>query len=418
MTNVSSLLIKVFIAMVVPLSGIVVQAKPFKRVLVISGGGINPGVAVGIIAGVQASGWKPDLIIATCGAGIGGIVNNAEKDIDTSFKLMKSKEFHAALSQVKIETSSGIKMMQKLKGAKDTTIYPDIFENLLLNSPNEFPKLIKTTEFNRDPAHPKLIIVSSKANFAPTDVGQVRNNHPLFQQVYFTDPDTAKLLNGWSLPDQFAYPNTTVQKDTLALGNYDLITAMRAGISDPYLLNPSIVDGNYYFTGAVDLYPIDIAVALGDEVVATYPANLFQEYEDDAFYSAFGFKQTNRALEAIQHKDVKWLDIYGLDDLSFNPKRELITMKSGIPEDYNTFVGMISRQWSFGFDRAKEAIQAAPGSKTDVRSHLRKPINPKLREEFSCKNAYEWKTGQSNSCTSDNAPGCDRNTSSKCSAIR
>lgn len=403
--------------MIIPLSGVVAQAKPFKRVLVISGGGINPGVAVGIIAGVQASGWKPDLIIATCGAGIGGIVNNSEKDIDTSFKLMKSKEFYQALSQVQIETSSGIKMMKKLEIAKDTTIYPDIFEKLLLKSPNEFPQIIKTTEFNRDPAHPKLILVSSKANFTAKDVGQLRNNHPLFQQVYFTDSDTAKLLKGWSLPDQFSYPNTTVQKDTLALSDYDLISSMRAGIADPYLLNPSVLDGNYYFTGAVDLYPIDLALALGDEVVTTYPANLFQDYEDTAFISAFGFKQTDRALEAIQHKDVKWIDIYGLDALSFNPKRELVSMKSGIPNTYTEFEGMISQQWSFGYDRAKEAIQAAPGAAKDVRTHLRRPINPKLREEFSCKNANEWKTGHRESCMSDDTPECDRN-SNKCTPLR
>lgn len=418
MTNVSKVLIRVLVAVVIPLSGFVAQAKPFKRVLVISGGGINPGVAVGIIAGVQASGWKPDLIIATCGAGIGGIVNNSEKAIDASFKLMKSKQFYEALSQVQIETSSGLKLVKKLDIAKNTSIYPDIFENLLLHAPNEFPKIIKTTEFNRDPAHAKLILVSSKANFDPKDVGQLRRNHPLFQQVYFTDSDTAKHLHGWNLPDQFAYPNTTVQKDTLAVSNYDLISAMRAGIADPYLLNPSILDGNYYFTGAVDLYPIDLAVALGDEVVTTYPANLFQDYEDTAFMSGFGFKQTDRALEAIQHKDVKWIDIYGLDDLSFNPKREMVSMKSGIPSTYTEFEGMISQQWSFGFDRAKEAIQAAPGAAKDVRSHLRRPINPKLREEFSCKNANEWKTGQNQSCVSDATPGCDRTSSNSCTALR
>ncbi|MGZ3743093.1 MAG: hypothetical protein ACXWRA_04460, partial [Pseudobdellovibrionaceae bacterium] len=59
-------------------------AKPFKRVLVISGGGLNPGLALGIIAGVQEKGWRPDLIIATCGAGLGAAINNSEQSITGS----------------------------------------------------------------------------------------------------------------------------------------------------------------------------------------------------------------------------------------------------------------------------------------------------------------------------------------------
>ncbi len=413
-----SIFIKILVVILIPFVTLAVQAKPFKRVLVISGGGINPGLALGMIAGIQSSGWMPDLVIATCGAGIGSIVHNAEKSTEASLQLMKSQEFYKALSEVKIETSSGIALMKKIEKAKDTSIYPDIFTNLLLHSPNSFPKLIKTTEFNTNSAHPKLILISSRSNFGPQDVGQIRNNQPLFQQVYFTDTETAKLLQGWKLPDQFAFPNTTVQKDTLAFGEYDLITAMRAGISDPYLLNPSIVDGHYYFTGAVDLYPIDLALALGDEVVTTYPANLFKDYEDVVFMSAFGFKQTTRALEAIQHKSVKWIDISGMDDLSFNPTREIINMKSGIPDTYSKYEKKITEQWKFGYDRGFEAIKSAPGAAKDVRTHLRKPINPKLRDRFSCENANEWATERRSSCTSDRRDGCDRYSSKKCTPLR
>jgi len=414
----TSIFVKVLISILIPFGSLALQAKPFKRVLVISGGGINPGLAVGMIAGVQASGWNPDLVIATCGAGIGSIVNNSQKDIIGSLDLMKTREFFDAVSLVKIETSSGLTLIKKLDKAKDTSIYPDIFQTLLLHSPDSFPKLIKTTEFNRDPAQPKLILVSSRSHFGPNDVGQIRNGHPMFQEVFFTDPDTARLLKGWRLPEKFSFPYTTVQNDTEALSKYDLITAMRAGIADPYLLNPLFLDGNYYFTGAIDLYPIDLAAALGDEVVASYPASLFQEYEDVAFNSAFGFKQTARALEAIQHRDVKWVDINGMDDFSFNPKREFINMKSGIPESHSKFQTTIAQQWNFGFERGKEAIAAAPGKLIDVRTHLRKPINPKLRDEFTCKNAYEWSTDRRDSCLSDDAPECDRDANEKCTPIR
>ncbi len=394
------------------------DAKPFKRVLVISGGGINPGLALGMIAGVQEMGWRPDLIIATCGAGMGAAIYNSEPSITKSYEVLTSYDFFRALNQVVIETSNGIEILNKLNKAKDTTRYPDVFDKNLLFAPQEMPRILRKIDFNHEPGTPRLIFLSARALFFPYQVGQLRAPEPLFQQTYFTDPETAKYLKGWNLPPQLSYPYSMLMRETEAISTEDTITAARAGIADPYLLNPSLVNGYYHFTGAVDLFPLDLAEALGDEVVASYPASLFLEYEDVAVKSGFGFKQTTRALQAIQHKGVKWVDISGADDISFNPSRLVLVMRSGIPQEHMQFKLGVGKQWSFGRDRAKEALQAAPGKLTDVRHHLRKPINPKLLEDFSCKNAYEWKTDRQDSCMSDRSSKCDRNKAKTCVPIR
>lgn len=395
-----------------------VEAKPFKRVLVISGGGINPGLALGLIAGVQEAGWRPDLIIATCGAGLGTAVYNSEQSITKSYDVLTSPEFFRALHHVVIQTSNGIEILKKLDRAKNTARYPDIFDNNLLFAPQEMPRVLVNEEFNRDPRRPKLIILSARALFFPHQVGQMRSLEPLFQQTYFTDPDTAEYLQGRKLPKKLSYPFTTLMAETLTISTETAPSAARAGIADPYLLNPSVVDGYYHFTGAVDLYPLDLAVSLGDEVMASYPASLFLDYEDVAVKAGFGFKQTARALEAIQHKDVKWIDINGADALSFNPSRLVVVMRSGIPNDPMKFKLGVGKQWSFGRDRAREALKAAPGNLLDVRNHIRKPINPKLLEDFSCKNAYEWKTDRRDSCVSDKTSNCDRTKAKTCLPIR
>jgi hypothetical protein len=400
------------------LQAAVVTAKPFKRVLVISGGGVNPGAALGMIAGVMEKGWRPDLIIATCGAGLGTAIFNSEPNIRDSYDVLTSWNFYKGLNEVVVQNPNGIAMMEKLKLAKNTFVYPDIFEGTLLHAPLDLPYMLRNMEFNRDPAKPKLVIVSARAFFGPHQVGQRRSYEPMFQQVYFTDPETAQHIDGWTLPKAKSYPFTTLMPQTLTVSNHSAVTAMRAGIADPFLLNPSVVDGYYHFTGAVDLFPLDLATTLGDEVLATYPASLFLDYEDTAVKAGFGFKQTTRALEAIQHKDVKWIDISGADDLSFNPKLVVVVMKSGIPSDYTQFKLGVAKQWNFGRDRANEAINVAPGKLTNVRYHLRKPINPKLYEDFTCKNANEWKTDQRDSCLSDRTSGCDRNKAQKCVAIR
>lgn len=394
-------------------------AKPFKKVLVINGGGINPGIAVGIIAGVQAQGWNPDLVIATCGAGIGAIMNHSESSLEGNMNLLKSKAFFETLNSVQVQTPNAFEMFNKIEEAKDTTRYPHIFENVLLHAPESFPKIINNVDFNNNSKKTKLIILSGRALFGPQDAGnERRRNEPLFQQVYITDPQTAKLIDGWRLPPQFSFPNSTVEQKTATISNLDTISAMRAGIADPYLLNPSIIDDHYHFTGAIDLYPIDLATYLGEEVVTTYPTALFLEHEDRVINMAFGFKQTSKALEAIQHKDVKWIDLSGMDELGFNPKVKFLSIVSTIPSEYNAFSNGVSAQWKLGYDRAVEALKAAPGALVDVRTHLRKPINPKLRDEFSCKNANEWKTDKRNNCTSDLTPNCERNMANTCEPIR
>ncbi|MGZ3744895.1 MAG: hypothetical protein ACXWRA_13985, partial [Pseudobdellovibrionaceae bacterium] len=306
----------------------------------------------------------------------------------------------------------------KLKKAKNTFVYPSLFAGNLLYTPENLPQFLRNSEFNRNPALPKTIILSARAFFGPSQVNQARPFAPIFQQVYFTDPVTAEDLKGWKLPKKYSYPFSTIANETLAISSVDTVTAFRAGSADPYLINPSRVDGYYQFSGAVDLFPLDLAVALGDEVVATYPASLFLDYENVAVMSGFGFKQTTRALEAIQHKDVKWIDVSGADDLSFNPSRLILLMQSGIPKDFMDYKLGVAKQWSFGRDRANEAIQVAPGKVTDIRQHLRKPINPKLAQEFSCKNANEWKTEQRDSCINDDSSECDRKLAKKCIPIR
>lgn len=400
------------------LSGIA-DAKPFKRVLVISGGGINPGVALGMIAGVREEGWRPDLVIATCGAGITAMVYNSEQSTVRSLEIVRSRTFFESISQFRINKPNGIEMIQKLEKAKNTARYPDIFHGNLLHGPQKFPSHILTNDqFNRDPSKTKFLFISARALFGPEQAGLLRKPEPLFKLTYLTDPDTAENLRGRTVSDKDAYPNTTLAKETDVISHFDVVTAMRAGIADPYFLNPGVVDGQYYFTGAVDLYPIDLAVSLGEEVVATYPAGLFLDYEDLVFKSGFGFKQTTKALEAIQHKDVKWVDISGIDDVGFNPDRFLVVMKSGIPKDHLEYQVGVGKQWSFGRDRAREAIRVAPGSMTNVRGHLRRPINPKLLKEFTCKNANEWKTDQRDQCVSDTSPRCDRKKAKSCLPIR
>lgn len=407
-----------FIAFQSFFNGSIGVAKPYKRVLVISGGGINPGFAAGIIAGAQMKGWQPDLIIATCGAGIGATIHHSEQSLKETYDVLMSQNFFKALKSVKIETANLLTLASKLSKAEDHSIYPSIFHNNVLYVPFTFPPLLKNNTFHPTPASAKLILISAKSLFGPEDVGQKREQKPLFQQVFFTDDKTAEFIRGWTLPEQQSYPNTNIARNTETITSQSTMMAMRAGLADPYLLNPLKVNDDYYFAGAIDLYPIDLALALGEEVMATYPMGFSPDYEEISTLTSYGFSQNKRRLETLQHTKVKWIDISDADSVGFNPAPKFIWMTNMIPRTYHLFTSAVAKQWQLGRDRSIEALTVAPGSIVDVRSHLRRPISPRLLDDFSCHNAYEWKTNEVASCISDKVDGCNRRTAKTCTPLR
>jgi|GEM_PF-4326153 len=409
------------VSCIVSFSGSFAEAKPFKRVLVLSGGGVNPGFGLGVISGVESMGWHPDLIIATCGAGMGATMYNAFHNIPDSLDALVSDKYFNVLQNLQIDNGNALDFLPILENP-NYYVVPSIFNNLILRFPNNISKFVKNLEFNRDPRKAKLILIGARSQFGPQDVGQLRKPGPQFVQTYFTDPDTARLLAGWKIQTVNAYPRSTVALETETETRLDSIDALRATIGDPFFLNPGYFNGQYYFTGAVDLYPYDLAEALGDEVVATYPGGLFKPFEDTVFRIAFGYNQTTRALQAVQHKNIKWVDISVHENLGekmdFNPDNFLIWMKSNVPNNYDDYRTRVGDQWKRGLVRGQEAIINSKG-KMDVRWYLRQPINPALLTEFSCKNANAWKTDSADYCEADVSQGCDRRRySSSCTPLR
>lgn len=393
--------------------------KKFKRALVITGGGLAPGAAMGVIAGVENMGWKPDVIIATCGATMATIITHSFGNSEKAFDYMKGPQFFTLLNNIKVGNPSLLDVRDNFESAKAA---PDklhnFFENNILYTGNELGKHLEQSNFVSDEQRPRIVIVAAQANFGPAQVGQVFNEGR-FTQVYFTDSDTAKHLENYPSPIRRIFPKSYFTPDTLIFTDKTLEQSLRAGISDPFLVNPGYMDGKYYFTGASDLIPLDLAHTLADEILISYPYGLFEGYQNLAFNNAFGFNQSDRVLQAIQDTTVKWIDMSGFEDITFDPAPSYLTftMKSHVPSEPKAFADGITAQYNLGYSRAVEALQVQ-AKQANVRTHLRNPINPKLYEEFTCKNAFEWKTPHNGYCKADFWPGCDRNVEKVCTPVR
>jgi predicted acylesterase/phospholipase RssA len=146
--------------------------------------------------------------------------------------------------------------------------------------------------------------------------------------------------------------------------------AVRVSITDPFYINPARIGKSYYWGGAVDLFPIETASELADEVLVNYPAGLYNAYEDLAISSVFGFAQSDRTQEAAKQNHVKWIDTSGTNKLAMDPTVIGFLFNTNIPKKYDDFMSLIDRQYKFGYQRGVEAVKLQK-NKNNVHSHLR-----------------------------------------------
>ncbi|HXH29860.1 MAG TPA: hypothetical protein VNJ01_03540 [Bacteriovoracaceae bacterium] len=349
------------------------QEKKFKRALVVGGLGIAPGAALGVIAGLKKKGWIPDVIITTCGASLSSAIYNSFKDDKLALEYAKSAEYQSVVRQATVETKNLLKIKKKFENNTDFTVIPQIFYTPILNIPEDVPASLPDNTFNQSATGPKLIMIAARAHFGPEKVGLPRTSLKSFTQVFFTDADTALAIEGFQSPIAKNFPMSFVESKTEVMTGISTEEAARASISDPFLTNPAKIGNDYYFTGAVDLFPLELAESLADEVVSNYPIELYEGIGDLAIGVTFGFSQSDMVYKKIQNKKVKWVDLVGIDKLTFDPKPNLlIFLKNGIPKSLENFQKGIQKQWDLGYERGMEAIEVQKaGSST---SHLRNLI--------------------------------------------
>lgn len=346
------------------------HAQPFQRALVIGGGGISPGVALGMIAGSIDAGYKPDLIITSCGSSLGAALYSSFGDAKQALAYAKSEQFYRNFAPlVKIDARFALGLKRRLDRAVERPyLLPDLFEDNILHVPEDVTGMLPRELFPTK--GPRLVVLAAQALFGPELQGRDSGAGPLFRETFFTDPATAQLLQGRASSIKEIFPFSRVAMKTEALSGVSLSQAVRASISDPYYINPAKIGGRYYFGGAVDLFPLETALSLADEVLVNFPVGLYSPYENLAISSTFGFAQSDRTWIASQSKDVKWIDSSGTNNLSLDPSLWGLLFLNKMPRTHAKFAEAIENQFRFGYARALEAVKAQRG-RVNVRRHLR-----------------------------------------------
>jgi hypothetical protein len=330
--------------------------------------------------GAAEMGWHPDLIIGVCGGSIAAGLIKAFPDPAARRKYVESRDFYELMKRiVRVKASSLPLLAYRFATMPGDRFVPSVFQTSLLDVPSEMTGVLQDDRLSRASGAkpPSVVMIAFKLLFSAEDAGRPRSDRKLFEETYFTDAATARRLQGLRSAVGDEFPASAISGRTAVVVDKPLHQAIRASMAEPFLMQPARLDGADYAGGWPDVYPVELAGTLAEEVLMPYEEPL-QFYVQAVNRSAFGFDMVQRLRHVTQQSAYRWIDISDFVEMAgsfgfdIRPARNLFTLRDGVPDDYETFVAQIRDQWQYGKSRALESFRFPVNDKT----HIRNPRSP------------------------------------------
>jgi hypothetical protein len=171
------------------------------------------------------------------------------------------------------------------------------------------------------------------------------------------------------------FPKAPIHPDVEVRSGYRVWDVARATLADMYLTAPMwLVDPTgvhlkeLFITGALNISPIELALSLGDEVMATRMqdlrvSNSAERVESYVYEDTFGFTTNERRVE-IKNRfgdKVIWIDQVGVQEMEktngFSPLRvgegPKVHLEDNIPSDPAEFRRRSKAQWEWGVEQIR-----------------------------------------------------------------
>ncbi|MFM8931650.1 MAG: hypothetical protein ACKOS8_07220 [Gemmataceae bacterium] len=197
----------------------------------------------------------------------------------------------------------------------------------------------------------------------------LRIGKKLFTETWITDPQTGEYLAGISSPVGSKFRRSSVMENAEVRTEFTIAEALLASISEPYLFTPAVLDGEEYTGGAIDLWPVELAHALADDLTLPKLPDLTRTIEL-AFGSVFEYSNKRRMREVQNTAVSNWVDLEDnrevLKDSSFWFKLEMVKEEPDgsrnyliprprvvytSPGTYEEFLERIRLQYNYGYER-------------------------------------------------------------------
>lgn len=360
------------------------NAKPFQRVVVFSGGGFEFAQFLGAMEALEESDKKPDLIIASCGGAMAAAIVANFKNRELRREFIFSQRFKELLRSARpkdgaIGVSAGYSWLSRRKDEANLKLIPNLFSDYLVEAPENLPLPEMNIPFSQSSI--PLIIVGAKVLFQPEQVGQAYKQK-LFTEVFFTSPSIEPYLR--NIKSQIgSIEDSNVNLLTEINTSAGVMQAARAAATNPMVFPPTKINHEYYVGGSVNLYPLELARELGEEVIMSYGED-FSEYSGvPAVKAAFQF-DPNKRLQVVTNLYADWWTdatdrSSALEDPhGFGLKSKFLKFYFYMPTEDKAFDDDITAQMKYGRDRMREAINQ---SSRNHKCHMRR-LNLKNSSEI------------------------------------
>jgi predicted acylesterase/phospholipase RssA len=369
--------------------------KKFKRAVVFSGKSLNTAIFMGMYDAAEDAGKPIDLVIGACGGSVGAALVHTEPNRSARLQFLKSLSYYQALKTVELSEINffeflSIMRWQKLAAYRNMNVrvnerlvLPNWFNFSLVKVPQAINGLEKfQTPFNSNGT--RIVLLAARATFAVPKTEQSIPGKKLFKEVYFTDAELAQQLQNMKSFIGTTYPNSTVEENIEVQTTETVMQAVRAGIADPIYVGPGKIGDQNYFSGGVDLDPVPLAKELAQEVIAAYPVPFESSVEVPLLKALYSYQPNDYVRRIVLAGNDHWVDFSDSAFPNLSPGRQTnfsnawaqkelgrsIQIGSSIPANYIDYVDAVQKQYNYGYERTKEALNL----KTKTLKHIRRPF--------------------------------------------
>ena len=343
--------------------------------MVFAGGGTRFGIYLGMYAAARDAGRKPDVLLASCGGAIAAAIIQALPSDAQRLAWLGSPEmyrFWCSLTSAPHArlTNTLAQAAQRKLSRRPASRIPDLFNHYLFDVPAQLhlPPVMQNSEVD-------VAIMGGKLLFGPGDVGKLRGQRKLFVQTVLCNARAAALLDGMPSPfESPAWGSHAVAAGVVTDSSFSVAEAARLSITDFYYFACKRHGADHYIGGVVDLFPIEAAHHLADEVMLEFKESFDQAFSIPAWRAVLGLDGNQRLRYVNAQPADVWFDTSDVSvtlarqqlQKNIDWRRNRITLAP--PESHAIYKQYMQDQWDYGYQRGREALERQhPGDKSGMR---------------------------------------------------
>lgn len=335
--------------------------------MVMAGGGFRFGYYLGIYAAMGQQNKTPDLLLASCGGAIAaGIIQNFSDDAQRKAWICSPEMYQFWLEMKSSQQASIGRALTAalIRGfsTKSAHKIPDLFNDYLFEIPAELP-VPPISQLNKKNQETEVAIIAGKLLFTENELGQLRGTRKLFAEIVFCTPRAAALLLGMQSPMSAEEGGgNAIAQDVLTDVTMPLAQAARASVSDMFYFRCHSYQGSHYIGGVIDLFPIEIAHQLAEQVIMELKGPYDKLFSIPALRSVLGINGNQRLQHVLQQHADLWVDTSDMEQVLLENQivKKIAWQRNRIelrmPSSYEVYVKMIEAQWEYGFQRGLSAF--------------------------------------------------------------